>query len=393
MSRVPHKILYIAHYCSEEMRHVLGLTTEYSPGGMNKILPMVSLLAKDQDVTILSTGYSKRSDFGRIRTHHESLALDDRQVPVIYPGYYAVRYLSFLEIAAFCFRECLRRKPDFIIFYNFRFETLVPALLAKLFARARIICQFEDGLHVIFSRWSLRRRVFGILYFLGKRCCDGFTLVNGYLKHEFLGRASVVVPFILPDGARALPSPAKVDLRSQPVVKVAYSGTLDMERGADVFLEAARRLRENPRIHFFVSGQGPLLARVLERAGRRENLTYAGLLGAKEVEAHLREMNILVNPQKLSHPFARYSFPSKVMRYILLNKPIVSTAFPDISDLPAPGLFFYKNDDPGDLARLLTELAERDVDVDYRALFEKFSETKTSLALRGLLERLAAPRA
>ena len=142
-----------------------------------------------------------------------------------------------------------------------------------------------------------------------------------------------------------------------------------------------------------MSGQGPLLARVLERAGRRENLTYAGLLGADAVEAHLREMDILVNPQKLSHPFARYSFPSKVMRYILMNKPIVSTAFPDILDVPAPGLFFFGNDDPGELARVLVELADRDVEVDYRALYEKFSEKRAGDALRALLQRLAAARA
>ena len=49
------------------MRRTLGLTTEYSPGGTNKILPLASLLAEDNDLTILSTGYSKRSDFVRIK--------------------------------------------------------------------------------------------------------------------------------------------------------------------------------------------------------------------------------------------------------------------------------------------------------------------------------------
>ena len=142
-----------------------------------------------------------------------------------------------------------------------------------------------------------------------------------------------------------------------------------------------------------MTGRGPLLDRVLERAGRRENLTYAGLLSENEVGAHLREMDILVNPQKRSHPFARYSFPSKVMRYILLNRPIVSTDFRDISEVSAPGLFFYGNDDPGDLARVLAGLADRDVEGDYRTLFEKFSETKIRDALQTLIQRLAAARA
>jgi len=392
VSAAPFRILYIAHYFSDGRRRSLGLTAEYSPGGMNKILPLVALLSRDNEVTVLSTGYSRRIDFRRIRTHHETLALGGRRVPVIYPGYLAARYLSFLEIALFCALECLRRKPDFVIFYNFRFETLFPALLAKVFARARIVCQFEDGLHVVFGRRSLRRYAFGALFALGKKWTDGFTLVNGGLRNEFRGRPAAVIPFILPSGVDAAPPPSRSDLFRKPVVKVAYSGTLDAERGADVFLEAADRLRGDPRLRFFVSGQGPLLSRVLEQAKRGENLTYAGLLNAKEVEAHLREMDILVNPQKMSHPFARYSFPSKVMRYILMNKPIVSTAFPDIANIPAPGLSFYKDDDPAELAAVLRELSGREIEVDYRALFEKFSETIARLALGKLFRRLISGR-
>ena len=52
-------------------------------------------------------------------------------------------------------------------------------------------------------------------------------------------------------------------------------------------------------------------------------------------------------------------------------------------------LIFY---DPADLARVLEALSERDLTVDYRALFDKFSETRTRRSLRVLLQRLAAAR-
>jgi glycosyltransferase involved in cell wall biosynthesis len=392
VSGAPGGILYISQYYSEEIRRALRLTYEFSPGGMNKILPMARLLARNHPLTMLSTGYAKSGDLRWIPRREEELAVGGRPVRVIYPGYLAVRYFSFLEIVLACGRECLRRKPDIVMFYNFRLETLFPALIAKLFGGAKIVCQFEDGLHVLFRPGSVRRLVFRALHVIGKRWSDGFTLVNGGSRSEFPETSSVVIPFVLSDDARAAARPQLHRFKDAPVVRVAYSGTLDGERGADVFLEAAWRLRQNPRLRFFVSGRGPLLDRVLERAGRRENLTYAGLLDAAEVEAHLRDMDILVNPQKLSHPFARYSFPSKVMRYILLNKPIVSTAFPDISEVPAPGLVFYRNDDPGDLAGVLAGLAEQDVDVDYRALFEKFSEAESRAAVTALLERVGGLR-
>jgi glycosyltransferase involved in cell wall biosynthesis len=388
MNAARRKIIYIAQYYSEDMRRTLGLTSEYSPGGLNKILPMVSLLARDHDVTLLSTGYTKRAGLGRIKRREESLCLDGRTVRVIYPRYFALRQASFVEIAWAWFRECLRQKPDVIMFYNFRIETFVPAGLSKLFGRARIICQFEDGLHVLFSPWSIRGRAFRILYFLGKRWSDGFTLVNGCLEGEFPRATSAIVPFILADEACAGYAPARYDLRGRDVVKVAYAGSLDMERGADLFLEAAERLLGNSRFRFFMAGQGPLLGRVLGRAHEQDNLEYAGVLSPSESRRWLYAMDVLVNPQRLAHPFARYSFPSKVMSYILLNKPIVSSAFPDITGVPAQGLFFYGGDDPADLARVLAELPDREIEVDYRALFEKFSEAKTRAAVTALLERV-----
>jgi len=388
----PLKIVTVVPYYSEDVRRTLRLTYEYSPGGLNKILPMVGLLARDQEVVVVSTGYARRSDFRWIPRREEVLETAGGRVPVVYPGYLAVRYFSFLEIALACGRECLRQRPDIIMFYNFRIESLVPALLARILGGAKIVCQFEDGLQVLFPPASIRGLAFRLLYGLGRRWSDGFTLVNSALKADFPDERSVVVPFILSDEAGVRARAGRVGLRSAAAVKVAYSGTLDGERGADVFLDAAGRLRDHPRLRFFVSGRGPLLGRVLEQSGRQNNLVYAGLLNAAEVDAHLRDMDILVNPQKLAHPFARYSFPSKVMRYILLNRPIVSTAFADISNVSAPGLFFFENDDPEDLARVLEELSERDLTVDYQGLFDKFSETRTRLALRDLLQRLAAAR-
>lgn len=386
MNGLTPKLLYIAHYYSEAERRSLGLTFEYSPGGLNKILPVLSLLTGCCDVTLLSPGYTRRPRLVRIKRRAESLPLDGHAVPVIYPGYFALGKFSFPEITAACLRECLRRKPDLILFYNFRLETLVPALLTKLLGRAKIVCQFEDGLHVLFPPWSFRGLAFRALHFLGKAWSDGFTLVNGGLIPEFPEAASVIMPFILSDQARADYAPAIYRLRDKPVVQVAYSGFLDIERGADIFLEAARRLGDHPRLRFFIIGQGPLRDQVVAQARTHGNLHDCGFLVPAEAERRLQKMDILVNPQRLARPFARYSFPSKVMRYILLNKPIVSTAFPDISDVAAPGLYFYGHDDPGELARLLARLADQDVEVDYRRLFDKFSESKTRTRVLALLK-------
>jgi len=386
------RVLYIAQYYSEEMRRKLNLGFEFSPAGMNKILSFVSFLGRDHQVTVLSTSYSRSARLLWLRRKTERLTLDRREVPVIYPAYPAFRFFSFPAIACSLFVECLRKRPDIVMFYNFRPETLGPAWLAKLFLGARIVCQFEDGLHVLYGRFSLRRRVFRALYHFGKRVSDGLTLVNSALLEEFPGKDAVVIPFVLPDADRVRSEPKVFSLNRQTPVRVAYTGTLDRERGADIFVEAARMLESNPRLQFYITGRGPLFGGARQKACRPKNLTCLGLLSESEFEAHLRSMDILVNPQRLSHPFSRYSFPSKVMKYILLNKPIVSTAFPDISGAPAPGLFFFRDDDPGDLARVLAGVAGGEIKVDYRCLFERFSEEKSRQALVSLFRRLSPGR-
>jgi glycosyltransferase involved in cell wall biosynthesis len=389
---MPARIVYIAPYYSEAARRDLRLTVEYKPAGVNKTMALVAAMPRGLDLTLVSTGYTRRLDFERIRRREETIKVKGCLVPVIYPGYRAARYLSFPAIAAAIFLECRRHRPDIIIFYNFRLESLIPALLAKLFGGARIICQFEDGLQVVFPPGSPRWLAFQAMYRLGKMWSDGFTLINGSLRGEFPASRSVVIPLILPDEARAGYSPVRLDLRRKPVVKVAYSGSLDRERGADVFLNSARLFEGNPRFRFYVTGQGPLQDQVVRQAATGENLEYAGLLDDRRYGAFLSDMDIFVNPQKLSHPFARYSFPSKMIRYILMNKPIVSTAFSDISGVPAHGLFFFGNDDPRELARVLAELAVREIVVDYQELLETFSETNTRAAIAALLKQVRGLR-
>jgi glycosyltransferase involved in cell wall biosynthesis len=382
------KIIYLAAYYSEEMRRKLNVKEEFSQAGMNKILPLASILLKDHDLTILSSGYTKSIHLSWIPKRIEQEIIAKQRFTIVYPAYFALRYLSILFIAFSTFLECVRQKPDRIIYYNFRIETFLPALLARLFTGCKIVCQFEDGLHVLFSKRSPKRLIFKLLYVLGKRWTDGFTLVNSSLLNEFPKRVSVVIPFILSDKERRAYKSDIIHLKNKTAVRVAYAGSLDYERGADIFVKTAERVGPESHLQFFIAGKGPLAGMVAKKAKITKNLAFLGLLDEKTCDDFLDGMDILVNPQRLSCYFSKYSFPSKVMKYILMNKPIVSSAFEDILDLGTPGLFFIQRDDPTDLADTLTGLAQDDITVNYRRFFEKFSDEKARRNLQGLLDRL-----
>lgn len=83
-------------------------------------------------------------------------------------------------------------------------------------------------------------------------------------------------------------------------VCVAYAARLLADKGADVILEAAHMLRDNPRIHFFVAGAGALENEVSAASRTLPNLTYVGLLGHPDLAALLTSCDVFCLPTKYS---------------------------------------------------------------------------------------------
>lgn len=87
---------------------------------------------------------------------------------------------------------------------------------------------------------------------------------------------------------------------AEGTVCVAYAARLLADKGADVVLEAARMLRDNPRIHFFVAGAGPLEEEVRAASQDLSNLTYVGMLSHADLAALLTRCDVFCLPTKYS---------------------------------------------------------------------------------------------
>ena len=136
----------------------------------------------------------------------------------------------------------------------------------------------------------------------------------------------------IPNGAnteRFRPAPRDPALRARygipaDVFLAGYVGLMGRMHGAEVIVEAAALLRDDPRIHFLLVGEGADRARMQARAAEAElsNVTFGASVPAGEVPALLNACDAGVATLAAT-PLTRGSLPVKVFEQMACALPVV----------------------------------------------------------------------
>ena len=110
-----------------------------------------------------------------------------------------------------------------------------------------------------------------------------------------------------------------------------YSGSLGRKQGAQLLLDAAKRLRGRDDLVFVVCGEGPERAGLQARAARLGNVRFHPLQPAARLAELLAIADIHLLPQIAGA--ADLVLPSKLTNMLASGRPVVTTA------LPGTGLF------------------------------------------------------
>lgn len=113
-----------------------------------------------------------------------------------------------------------------------------------------------------------------------------------------------------------------------PVVRnIIYAGGIYEKYGVKMLIDAFRRIN-NPNLRLTIYGRGPMACDMAQYEKLDSRFHYVGVRPNDEiVEAELRAA-LLVNPRPSHEEFAKYSFPSKNMEYMVSGTPVLTTALP-----------------------------------------------------------------
>ncbi|MDK3257129.1 glycosyltransferase [Blastococcus capsensis] len=109
--------------------------------------------------------------------------------------------------------------------------------------------------------------------------------------------------------------------------RVAYAGGLTRDYGVDRLVAAVEAI-PGTDVRLDLYGAGELADWLRERSGDR--VVHHGKVPHAELLERLLASDLLVNPRPVSSGFVRYSFPSKLLEYMALSVPVLTTPLPTL---------------------------------------------------------------
>jgi colanic acid biosynthesis glycosyl transferase WcaI len=280
--------------------------------------------------------------FTRSREHHRGI--DVRRVPLIPRGKggsfrLALNYLSFAVLASLLAPlRCRDRYDAMLVFEPSPITVGLPARVLRALRGIPVLFWVQDlwpeSLEATGAVRSARvLRIFERLTRFIYRGCDrvlvqsrGFiepTLRMGVAPERILYFPNSAEDFYRP---MTLPADAEEPGQLPQGFRVMFAGNIGAAQDFGTLLSAAERLRDDPRIHWIVLGDGRMAGWVREEVGRRKLGHCVHLLGRRPVETMPRWFAaadaLLVTLKR--EPIFSYTIPTKIQSYMACARPILA---------------------------------------------------------------------
>lgn len=112
---------------------------------------------------------------------------------------------------------------------------------------------------------------------------------------------------------------------------IMYAGGVYEKYGVKSLVEAFIELRRND-IELRLYGEGSYVDELCNISSTHLNIKYKGCVSAEEIVEIEKKALLLVNPRPVNEEFAKYSFPSKTIEYLLSGTAVASTKLPGIPE-------------------------------------------------------------
>lgn len=124
---------------------------------------------------------------------------------------------------------------------------------------------------------------------------------------------------------------------------ILYAGGLYEKYGVKKLINAFLALELNDfQLHLY--GWGDLEQYIKSCEVKHNNIKFFGVVPNSEIVKLLPECTLLVNPRPSSLELSKFSFPSKILEYMLSATPVVTTRLPGIPEDYSNHLYFFDDE-------------------------------------------------
>ncbi|MGQ3099498.1 MAG: glycosyltransferase family 4 protein [Sphingopyxis solisilvae] len=232
------------------------------------------------------------------------------------------------------------RKPDAVIVSSLSLLTIFNGILLRRRYGCRLIFEVRDIWPLTLVEeggFSDRNPLIVILRMierLGYRKSDAIVGTMPNLSEHVAEQVSTSPPIhCVPMGVdrrqlhayETLP-PDYVDAHiPQGKFLVCHAGTIGITNALDTLFECARTLRDDPRVHFLVVGDGDLKDHYLSRCSDMANVSFAPAVPKTMVQDVLKRCDLLYFSVHVSKVWRYGQSLNKVVDYMLAGRPVLAS--------------------------------------------------------------------
>lgn len=137
---------------------------------------------------------------------------------------------------------------------------------------------------------------------------------------------------------------------------VLYAGGIEKKYGLENLVKAFQKLSIN-NIRLVVYGNGTYVDGLKKICSQDNRIQYKGVVTNEDIIKAEHRATLLVNPRFSTEEFAKYSFPSKNMEYMVSGTPLLTTKLPGMPSEYYPYVYLFDHGETVDgFAQVLNDV-------------------------------------
>lgn len=141
--------------------------------------------------------------------------------------------------------------------------------------------------------------------------------------------------------------------------KIVYAGSLHEKYGLRNYIEAIKQINNND-VEFYIFGSGEMSDEIRELAKKDKRIIFMGYKDRNTVLAYQRKAYALINPRPIDEEYTQYSFPSKVMEYMVSARPVLTTKLESIPKEYYEYLYFIEDSSSKGIKEAIEQILKKD---------------------------------
>lgn len=305
------------------------------PGCNNKMNYIVRCIKKNNiSISVMCLGESKDG----VSHSNKKLKIDSLEdnffIGTTKYRFFSKLYLYFQIINLLLFKV---KKNDTVIFYHsyyllFLFKSI------KAFKRFNLIIEVEESYKAAWGKSDseINNEIKNL------KGADAYIYVNDLLPN-FIENTK---PYVVCYGDYQVKDTISTTRISSEKKRIVYAGLIAEEYDSDIYLAIKAMKYLDSSYHLSILGYGSdsalnKLKQYIIENNLSDNVIYEGFLKGDDYIDFLNNCDFAINPRILADNLSDYTFPSKVLAYLSVGLPVVSTPIRCIEESKVSNLVLF----------------------------------------------------